>query len=95
MFLVDYAKGYFRTEEAIMLAAGHPATLWHRLLHRSRELEMAKTVYDQENGTALVTMGTLHFLDGWLSGHILTEDFIIVRNIRSEAAGSETIRPAV
>ncbi len=72
--LADYALTHFATEEQLMGEIEYPALDQHRARHQEFKRRVLEFRARLRRGDVLLTSDVLHYLRGWITGHILEED---------------------
>lgn len=75
--LVDYAERHFTNEEALMLAAGYPASDEHRAHHETLFEQIFSLNARFSDRAYNPARDATAFLKGWLADHILQEDLTL------------------
>jgi hemerythrin len=72
--LLNYTRGHFSAEEAMMASARYPGLVQHRSLHRglTKHVEDAEARF--ERGEGAVNDQLLGFLRDWITHHIENSD---------------------
>jgi len=72
--LINYTASHFSMEERMMQIHAYPEKIAHTKEHE----DLKNTVIDLQNkfkaGKSTVSLQTIHFLNDWLTGHILKTD---------------------
>lgn len=87
-FLLEYAEHHFRSEEALMDAAGYDLAVSHKALHQAFRLRIAEFEQRRARVPQAVTGELLDFLLGWLVQHIAREDKRLGAFLRTRDGGS-------
>ncbi|HEY1766131.1 MAG TPA: bacteriohemerythrin [Terracidiphilus sp.] len=72
--LLNYTRGHFSTEEAMMASAGYPGLAGHRIQHRGLTKHVEEFEARFERGEGALTPQLLGFLRDWLTNHIQDAD---------------------
>ncbi len=72
--LLNYARGHFSAEEAMMAAAGFPGLAQHRIQHRNLTKRVQEFEARFERGERTVNLQLLSFLREWATRHIQDAD---------------------
>lgn len=72
--LCRHTQAHFAMEERLMDAHHYPLAGEHKAEHASLVKQLAKHKCSVEAGPEEVSVSLLHFLDFWLTHHILTSD---------------------
>jgi hemerythrin-like metal-binding protein len=84
-FLKDYTVTHFKMEEELMAQSAYPLAQRHQERHRDF-VKKAEDLVDQfNNGTTLITLPVMTFIEGWLVEHIQGEDFRLAEFLRGKA----------
>lgn len=72
--LLNYTRGHFSAEEAMMAAASYPGLAQHRIKHRdlTRHVEAFEARFERGDGS--VNLQLLSFLRDWVTNHIQDSD---------------------
>jgi hemerythrin len=88
VFLRDYCRDHFGTEERLMVSRGYPALQAHRLAHREFERrfhEIERSVATR-GATAAVVLEVKDLLRGWLTHHIGAVDIRLAAFLKAKTA---------
>jgi hemerythrin len=72
--LLNYTRGHFSAEEAMMAAAGFPGLAQHRIKHRSLTKHVEEFEARLERGEGALNIQLFSFLRDWLTSHIQDAD---------------------
>jgi hemerythrin-like metal-binding protein len=72
--LVDYTKEHFRSEEALCERADYPDLEKHREQHRRLVAQVSDLQDKFQNGSILLSVEVLQFLQKWVTEHIVQSD---------------------
>jgi hemerythrin len=88
VFLRDYCREHFSTEEKLMVATRFPGAVAHLALHREfvRQFKELEDLMAEKGATSLVVLGTKDLIRGWLVNHIGTVDQQLAAHLRGQAA---------
>lgn len=83
-FLTDYTVQHFAMEEGLMASNGYPQAPRHKELHKDLVTQASDLLKKVESGQAMVSIQVMSFLEGWLTEHIMGEDFRLAEFLRSK-----------
>jgi len=88
VFLRDYCRDHFGTEERLMVSKIYPAIEQHRLAHREFERRLQEIEQDMaaRGATAQVVLTTKDLIRGWLVNHIGSVDAKLAAFLKARAA---------
>jgi hemerythrin len=72
--LLNYTRGHFSAEEAMMAAAGFPGLAQHRIQHRNLTKHVEEFEARLERGEGNLNNQLLNFLRDWFTTHIQDAD---------------------
>ncbi|HEY1649506.1 MAG TPA: bacteriohemerythrin [Terracidiphilus sp.] len=72
--LLNYTRGHFSTEEAMMASAGYPGLDRHRIQHRGLTKHVQEFEARFERGEGALNPQLFGFLRDWLTNHIQDAD---------------------
>jgi hemerythrin len=72
--LLNYARGHFSAEEAMMAAAAFPGLAQHRIQHRDLTKRVEEFEARFERGERTLNLQLLSFLRDWVTRHIQHAD---------------------
>ncbi len=88
VFLRDYCRDHFATEERLMASARYPGAADHAALHRefTRQFQELEELMDTKGASALVVLGTKDLIRGWLVNHVGSVDAKLAAFLKARAA---------
>ncbi len=86
--LAEYTRVHFAVEESLMRIFAYPDYEAHRHEHEMLTAQVVELQKKLDSGKTAITFELLHFLRGWLAGHILQSDkhygpYFIARGIET------------
>ena len=84
--LVDYTRGHFANEEALLVKYGYPAVVEHAAEHRRIVSELLSLKEDKLSSPSLISHETMEFLRDWLGTHVLEEDKAYAAFLKAKGA---------
>ena len=84
LFLKDYARDHFATEEQLMAATRYGQATTHGTLHREfeRQFQELEELMAEHGATSLVVLGVKDLIRGWLVNHIGTVDVKLAAHVK-------------
>jgi len=87
--LIDYTRGHFHREEALMAQYQYPETVRHRETHKEFIAEFAKIQTALAQGNYAISVSLFSLLQNWLIDHIM----IVDRDLGNHINNCRTLSP--
>lgn len=81
-FLTDYTVQHFAMEEGLMASSAYPQAPRHRQMHQDLVAQATELLKKVESGQAMISIQVMSFLEGWLTEHIMGEDYRLAEFLR-------------